>query len=198
MSHGKVIKKNIMTIYTDKEYDMSRFSGKYDFYDYLSLRNYTVEEFNNKCSVYIGNSENPLKINSISELIPYYPYIIVVGSFDNTNRKTKIRLSFESYIDYFEKDFLKLFLKDITKEYKKRMKLNQPFEFYVPVFGEGNEEACYEIIKRLKNSRRKPSLEGIHLKHQEYYRQELVNEMLKNNINPADYGYERFMEEKND
>ena len=32
---------------------------------------------------------------------------------------------------------------------------------------------------------------------QEYYRQELVDEMIKHGLNPADYGYGRFIKETN-
>lgn len=58
---------------------MSRYSGRFDFYDWLGSG--THEEFiTGKRLVYIGENIVPLWIRSEADLIPYYAHPIAVGS----------------------------------------------------------------------------------------------------------------------
>lgn len=59
-----------------------------------------------------------------------------------------------------------------------------------------NEESYRELANRVKEKGRKATIDGIHLKMHERYRQLLVDEMLKHGLDPCKYGdYKRFIKE---
>jgi hypothetical protein len=58
-----------------------------------------------------------------------------------------------------------------------------------------NIETHREIANRVKMYGKKANTEGLHLNMYERYRNELVQEMLKNGLDPVDYGYGRFVKE---
>lgn len=43
---------------------MSKFSGRYDFYDYLHAHKFTDEDIKNNLYIYIGKTKTPLEINN--------------------------------------------------------------------------------------------------------------------------------------
>lgn len=59
-----------------------------------------------------------------------------------------------------------------------------------------NIETHREIANRVKMYGKKTNTEGLHLSMYERYRNELVQEMLKNGLDPVDYGYGRFVKSK--
>ena len=76
---------------------MSRFSGKCDFYDCLASH-YTLEEIQNNVEIFVGKNDKPLKIEKVTDLIPYYPYLISLGAYDNVDRKATVHLTSKSLI----------------------------------------------------------------------------------------------------
>ena len=50
---------------------MSKFSGRYDFYDYLHAHKFTDEDIKNNLYIYIGKTKTPLEINNKKDLIKY-------------------------------------------------------------------------------------------------------------------------------
>lgn len=42
---------------------------------------------------------------------------------------------------------------------------------------------------------KKASTNGLHLSIYDFYRKELAEEMVKNGLNPADYGYEQYVKQ---
>lgn len=54
---------------------MSKFSGRYDFYDYLHAHKFTDEDIKNNLYIYIGKTKTPLEINNKKDLIQYYAYV---------------------------------------------------------------------------------------------------------------------------
>lgn len=179
--------------------NISRYSGKCDWCDTLEIHEYTLKELQNNVKIYVGNSEEPLYIEKMEDTIPYYPYIIGSAWFDNAERKAVIHLSSESFIDSEERKFLESELKNILKIYN-RCKRNK-IEFNVEealkeiVWGDWNKEAYLELANRVKEKGKRATIDNIHLTMHEYYRKELVNEMLKHGVNPLKYGdYKRFME----
>ena len=71
---------------------------------------------------------------------------------------------------------------------------------------EAVNEVCYmnwnikqitELAQRVKEKGKKATINGLHLDVCEYYRQELVNEMVKHGLDPCKYGYERFVRGNN-
>ena len=55
-----------------------------------------------------------------------------------------------------------------------------------------NSEVVIELARRVKENGVKASIDGLHLMIQELYRQELVDEMINNGLDPVNYGYGRF------
>lgn len=83
---------------------MSQFSGKCDFYDSMMIHgNGDIEkgfEYFKDAHIYIGDREHPLKFETLAELVPYFPYVITSGGFDNTNgANTTIFLTKESWVE---------------------------------------------------------------------------------------------------
>jgi hypothetical protein len=160
------------------------------------IHQYTLEELQ-KSHIYIGDSKEELHINSLAELIPYYPYLISSGFFDNVERTATIYLSSESYVDSQEKDTLIFYLKEVLKIYNRCRRKKTDFtldevlrEFY---WSHWDEEVYTELYSRVLLHGKNANIEDIHTKTGEHYRQELADEMIKNGMDPAGYGYERFM-----
>lgn len=189
-SHGKK---------ADRGEYMSKWSGKCDFADSLEIHNYTLEDFQNKVTIYIGNSTEPLHIEKMEDLIPYYPHLISMAWYNNLKGKSVIHLTSESYVDIEERDILEFRLKCLLKIYnrckRKKIEFNVDEAIKDITLNGWNEEPYRELANRVKEKGKKATIDGIHLKMHDYYRQELVNEMLKNGINPADIGnnYQRFI-----
>lgn len=203
---------------------ISKFSGKCDYFDHLWMGAETEEEAFNKFNgtkLYICQPlpedldweyafENKVNIpetyykkveySSIKDLIPYYPHLISFAGVDNTNpRNSVVCLSRESFVDSEERESLELRLKHLLKIYNrcKRKKVEFDVEEALKevVWNGWNEESYRELANRVKENGKKASIDGIHLQMHEYYRQQLVNEMLKHGLNLADYGnYERFID----
>lgn len=173
---------------------ISRYSGKCDLADHFEGKPLDVIK---KYKIYVGNSEEPIEVKDETSLIPYYPYTISLGYFNNTEGKSVIRLSSESFVDREEREILEFRLKELLRIYNrcKRKKIEFTAEDAVKevcCFG-WDEEVYRELANRVKDKGKKASVEGIHLKVRERYRKELVDEMLKRGLNPANYGYERFV-----
>lgn len=163
------------------------------------MNQYTLEELQNNVKIYVGDNEKPLKIEKLSDLIPYYPYIISSAYYNNTERKSVICLSSESFVDKEERKLLEFDLKQVLKIYNrcKRKKTEFNVEDVVEKFcwSDFNKDTITELANRVKENGKKATIVGLHLSMHEHYRQILVNEMLKNGLNITDYGYERFQKE---
>ena len=102
---------------------MSRFSGKCDFCDEIEIHG--LDRVLN-AKVYVGDCDKPLKLNSLADCIPYYPYV-VVASFD-LGGCLEFYLTSKSWVDMQEErygyfacydSYRKILLKEIEK-YKKK------------------------------------------------------------------------------
>jgi hypothetical protein len=109
-------------------------------------------------------------------------------------------LSSRSFVDTEEEDRLNCYLREILRIYNrcKRKKVEFNVEEVVKevCWHDYNKEQITELARRVKEKGKKTTIDGIHLTMSEHYRQELVDEMIRNNLNPADYGYERFTANK--
>lgn len=176
---------------------MSRYSGKCDWKDTIDIHEYTLDDLQNRVKVYVGDSKKPLYIEKMSDMIVYYPYIVSSACFSKEN--STVFLSSESYVDREERDLLKSYMEMIIKIYNRCRR--KKTEFIVDdvvnqvCWHDWNTQAITELVKRVKENGKKASIDGVHLVMHEYYRQELVNEMVKNDVNLADVGYERFAQE---
>ena len=172
---------------------MSKYSGKCDFYDHIEMCKNEEEVLNTK--IYIGNSETPLNIHSMVDLIPYYPHIIYLGVYNGENNI--VRLTEKPYTDIEEEEHLQFYLDTILRYYRKCKRKKE--EFNVETAIENLRWiSCKDVIRtlaeRVKKDGKKATYEGLHLPFEDYYRKELVNEMLKNGLDPKEYGYGRFCE----
>lgn len=179
---------------------MSKFSGKCDFYDSaIMIHQYTEEEFKNNVIIYVGNNPEPLKINSMKDLIPYYPYLVSMAAYNNVERKSVIHLCSESFVDQEEREILTWKLEHLIKIYNRCKRKKVEFDIDAAV----KEVCCFgvddyvrELAERVKEKGKKATIDGIHMPMRDYYRKELVEEMLENGLDPAEWGYGRFVGEK--
>lgn len=158
---------------------MSRFSGKCDLYDHIKICGL---ENTLKSSIYLGwDNEEPLDIKEERDLVPYYPFVISCGAFEHG--VGTMHLMSKSWVDYEEEDVLEAYLQQILK-IQRRCK-RKKVEFNVD---EVFEEVCYPfyfheeiktLIERVKECGKKATYDGIHLSSKNYYRDQLVEEMIK-------------------
>lgn len=179
---------------------ISKFSGKCDVYDSLIMINgYTDEELKHKVTIYKNDLIAPLQINSRKDLIPYYAHIISSSCHNNVDRKATIYITSESWVDSEERESLEWHLKYFLKIYNRCKRKKVEFdveEALKEVIWHGWNEAPYrELATRVKEHGKKATVDGIHLRMHEIYRKELAEEMVRNGINPSDYGLERFIKE---
>lgn len=92
---------------------MSRFSGKCDFCDEIEI--FGLERILNS-DVYVGDSEEPLKLTCLADCVPYYPHIVSVAHHDNVTNRSYIRLSSKSWVDIEIERYGKFRLHDHYKE----------------------------------------------------------------------------------
>ena len=181
---------------------MSRYSGKCDVYDSLvMIHEYTDEELRTKVTIFKNDMNSPLLIKSRKDLIPYYAHIISSSCHNNVDRKATIFISSESWVDSEERSSLEWHLKYFLKIYNrcKRKKIEFDVEEALKevIWHSWNEAPYRELAMRVKEHGKKATVDGIHLRIHEIYRKELAEEMIRNGLNPADYGLERFVEEVN-
>ena len=88
---------------------MSRFSGKCDFADTISI--YGIDFIIKNCKVFQNNKE--LKLNKHS-IIKYFPYLVSSMGMSKDSGGTII-LTSESYVDSQNKEIIKWYLEDLQK-----------------------------------------------------------------------------------
>lgn len=75
---------------------MSRFSGKCDFCDEIEI--FGLEHILNS-EVYVGDSEEPLKLTCLADCVPYFPHIVCLSHHDTKKNCGHIRLTDKSWVD---------------------------------------------------------------------------------------------------
>lgn len=81
---------------------MSRFSGKCDFCDEIEIFGL---EMILKSDVYVGNSQEPIKLTCLEDCIPYYPYIVTIAVHNCDTNHHIIQLSEKSWVDIQEERY---------------------------------------------------------------------------------------------
>ncbi|MBE7018447.1 MAG: hypothetical protein E7413_01000 [Ruminococcaceae bacterium] len=176
---------------------MSQFSGKCDFYDHLSIMGYSNRDIQDKLEVYVGNRKTPLKFRTLTDLIPYYPYIIHTSVYNNALGKGVITLSKESFVDSEEREILEYYLKYLLRIYKRYKRKKELFDIdeavkTVSLAGARNSHVV-ELATRVSQHGNKANIDGIHIESKDWYRRKLIEVMIQNNLNPCDYGYARLI-----
>lgn len=192
---------------------MSRFSGKCDFADTISidldcgmskeniLKSYKIEIYDN------NGYKKELHSHKFEDLIPYYPHIVCVGSWSRENGRY-VLLSSESYVTSENRNICQMYIQTFHRaaEKEKRRQKRQgtyidrkhPFNYrlyFKQWLCEQNQirkidDAYVNAIDQAIDNQWK--LDRIIYKYSDtalYFRDQLRQEMLKNNINPANFGY---------
>lgn len=103
---------------------MSRFSGKYDFYDEIAT--FGLDCILNS-NVYVGKSQEPLELHCLADCVPYYPHIVAMSYMNNVEMKGVIQLTDRSWVDieaerYGEMDMHRYFRDQLRLELEKAEK----------------------------------------------------------------------------
>lgn len=132
-------------------------------------------------NIYIGDNIVPLRINNQHDLAPYYPYIISMGGW--SKGYAEIHLSKESFIDEEEREHLTWKLEDVKRYWRSCKRKKIPYDIekatqIISFFGmpNGIEQ---EIAERVKKDGEKATIDGIHDYMHEYYRNKLLEEMIR-------------------
>ena len=78
---------------------MSKFSGKFDFYDEISILGLDAVL---RSDVYVGGSQEPLRLTCLADCVPYYPYVPSVVAYSSEEGRGYIRLTEKSWVDIEE------------------------------------------------------------------------------------------------
>lgn len=173
---------------------ISSYSDRCDFCDHIYFSG--VENVL-KADIYVGDKK--LEAKEYRDLIPYLPYIIgiFIGGKDGDSY---IRLSKESYVDSYERETLEWYLKNLLRIYnrckRKKIPFNKEAAVHEICFDHHNEDIITELANRVAQFGRKAKIDGLHTSYGDFYRKNLVDEMIKYNIDPADFGLERFLEDR--
>lgn len=92
---------------------MSRFSGKCDFYDEIEI--YGLEHILNS-EIYVGASQEPLRLTCLADCVPYYPYVVSIAAHDNVKNRSFIRLTEKSWVDIEEERYGHLKMHDYYRQ----------------------------------------------------------------------------------
>ena len=187
--------------------NISRYSGRCDLKDTLDI--FGVNEIINKYKIYAPNQILPLEVNEPKDLIPYYPFLT---SSMSSNKETGgvIYLTSESYIDTEEREHLTWTLDNLIRIWRRCKRKKIPFDkeealAQTTLFTPREHEE--EIADRVAEFGDKATIDGIHLKLHDGYRQDLYEEMIKNGWDESRsyiwcFGFDRWIkrdkEEKND
>lgn len=55
------------------------------------------------------------------------------------------------------------------------------------------DDSCKQIVDRVDKYGNKANIDGIHANFFKYYRENMIECMIENDINPVDYGYGIYM-----
>jgi len=147
---------------------MSIYSGKCDLADHIEINNDRYLKYD----YYVGkNAIIPLRVNSLKDLVPYYPYLISMSGWRDNHGI--VILSSDSFVDEEERDHLTWMLDRMKKAYRAAKRKKIEFVNPDPVFT--NSE---EIFKRVKESGENATIDGIHTHFANMCRDALIKEMI--------------------
>lgn len=179
---------------------MSKFSGKCDFADYIGTSETSMIFHSYVCirDKFDNYKLKQLHFNAYSDLIPYFPHLVAISSgFVKPDYICYIELSSEPWFDTEERSLLNIYLNSVLRVYNrcKRKKIDfDKDECLKEMHCLGNRDVISELIDRVAESGKKATIDNLHLRSHEWYRRELVKEMLKYDVNPKDYGFGRFLD----
>lgn len=164
---------------------MSIYSGKCDVYDSLVMIN-NMTDFS-KVKIYASDNHIiPLRIDSQKDLIPYYPYIVVMMS-SNKDEGTSVHLSGKSYVDAEEEERLQWRLDQLKKYYRRCKRNHEPYDEKEAIkkicIWDIAEEYETELVNRVKLDGERANYIGIHIPMFDEMRKKLYDEMVATGYN---------------
>lgn len=172
---------------------MSLYSGKCDVYDHylmIGVDDKTTEDDINeriaKSRFYIctrDNKRHKLDIKNIHDLVPYFPYLVIIGGFSKENGDN-VTLSSRSFVDSEEDKLITTYINDVVAYAKKCKRNHEEFtkeNAVKDIFG--SQEIISGIAEVVLDKGLKITLsdvyeKNIHLSISEYYRNRLYETMI--------------------
>jgi len=158
-------------------------SGKCDFEDVVDI--HSPEEILSKYKIYADkNSLVPLKIETIKELVVYYPYLVPMMSSSKEDGG-KIHLSSKSYIDQEEEERLQSKLDELKRYYRKckrkktNFDANEAFKL-IGIFADVPQKYEVELVNRVAELGNEATFEGVHTPAHERMRDKWYQLMIDN------------------
>lgn len=167
---------------------MSKYSGKCDFYDHIQSCGLEGVLASN---IYVGRNIICLKIESEKDLIPYYPFLVLLDAYDSETGKRTIKLDTESFVDKEEKEWLERDLKLLFKYYNYCKRKHIPFNKTTALhkiwsFLDNIPEYMNKLVDRVELVGKKATIDNLHSSYHDYYREILYRDMV-------DAGYSKFI-----
>ena len=162
---------------------MSRYSGKCDFADIISI--HSMEEILGKYQIYARITDIvPLRIDSMKELVVYYPFL-VSAMYSNKVEGGCIFLCEKSFIDQEENENMLRRLEDAKRYYRKCKRNKISFNKdeclkKVSLFSEHPNAYEVEIVNRVAEFGEKATVDNIHDSWHDGMRDEWYQLMLDN------------------
>lgn len=162
---------------------ISKFSGKCDVYDWVSSPSCHLSNL----MIYVGESKEPIKIEYLTDIIPYYPHIVSIGYHNNETKEDIIRITPESYVEIRERERLQCMLEEIKNIYQRCLKNNELFiidnvveemKTHYLSYDLETHRAIKELAERVYENRFTTDISGISFSIFEHYKQELFKEMV--------------------
>lgn len=164
---------------------VSIYSGKCDVYDSLVMIN-DITDFSNVRIYASDNHIIPLRIDSQKDLIPYYPYLVVMMS-SIKDEEISVHLSEKSYVDTEEEERLQWRLNQLKKYYRRCKRNHEPYDEKEAIkkicIWDTAEEYETELVNRVKLSGEKATYIGVHIPMFDEMRKKLYDEMISAGYN---------------
>ncbi len=158
---------------------MSKYSGKCDFADHVEV--FGLENVLNNSDIYLGWNIIPLKMTCEKDLVPYYPYLVIMSTYGGGRRI--VRLSSISFVDEEEKEVLDWRLNSLLRYYNRCKRNHVPYvveEALQSVWGDWYKpEYAEELAERVRACGKKADTDGLHIPSHQYYRKQLYEEMVR-------------------
>lgn len=185
--------------------NISVYSGKCDCFDVLIMIR-EVTDFT-KVKIYANiNDLIPLRIDCKKDLIPYYPYLEVMGTGDKDGNVC-IWLSQRSFVDIEEEESLTWKLNTVLRYWRKCKRKHEPFdkEEALKLISYFEDDAGYrkEIVDRVAEHGKKATIDGLHTPMHDQYREELYKTMVEAGYTDDEayrwcFGWDRWIERAKD
>lgn len=167
---------------------MSKFSGKCDFYDSISIAcdgdATKIDEYLANTDIYVygkDSRKHKVECRNEMEIAKYYPYLTSIGCFDNTSNKRFVVLSSCPFIDTEEKERIDLHVNDAYRYWNKCKRNKKPFviDEYLETVWSSYKEIDKQIAERIAKDGKKAKFDGIHFPMHEYYRKQWFEELVR-------------------